>query len=190
MSDKVCAMWMESMLKRGGRLVWVASMGLCLGACEGDGAVRSSIVEGRMSAQQAQKREPTASTAPQQDPPADRAKRAHPSPLVVTPPASQEVAQGVVVMLHGYNSNHLDFKDVAALAASQGLVAISVPAPNASAPMRFQWERDDVEGTHAYVQSVLHEALESELKGLELKRPVKIWLMGFSQGGMYAAILS
>lgn len=188
MARKVYAMWTESMSNRRASIILLLVTLWGGAGCEGGGAVRSSIVEGRATASQADETRAEAAVAPPpstqddvRELPGDRQ-----APLVVTP--SQEVASGVVVMLHGYNSNHLDFKDVARHAASKGLIAISVPAPNTSAPMRFQWERDDVEGTHAYVQSVLHEAM----RGVEssLKTPEKIWLMGFSQGGMYAAILS
>lgn len=189
MQQKVYAMWMESMSNRGVRVSLVLILALLYGACDGERVVRSSIVSGRTGAGSAPASDAATPVASSEEV-VEEAPGAAQAPLVVTPPEEQEEAAGVVVMLHGYNSNHLDFKDVASLAASKGLIAISVPAPNVSGPMRFQWERDDVEGTHAYIQSMLLAAIDGDVKGLALKRPVKIWLMGFSQGGMYAAILS
>ena len=95
--------------------------------------------------------------------------------------------QPVVVMMHGFNSTARDFEPAAELAASLGFVALSLPAPiEAEANERYQWERDDVEATHAYVQRALNEATAGA-DGVDLSR---VWLVGFSQGGAYAALLS
>jgi predicted esterase len=92
--------------------------------------------------------------------------------------------KGVVVMMHGYNSTHRDFEPVAKLAASEGLAGLSLPAPIVNAPSRYQWERDDLEATHHYVQ----KALAASFPGVDVPRE-RVWVAGFSQGGMYAALL-
>lgn len=92
--------------------------------------------------------------------------------------------KGIVVMMHGYNSTHRDFESVAKLAASNGLAGLSLPAPITNAPSRYQWERDDLEATHHYIQ----KALAASFPGVDVPRE-QVWVAGFSQGGMYAALL-
>ncbi len=112
----------------------------------------------------------------------DKSPRGH---ALVVEPTGEPL--GVVVMMHGYNSNQYDFGKVAKLAAEHGLVAVSLQAPIKNAPERFQWEKDDLPATHDYVQEQMDKALE----GLNLKQSARrVWLMGFSQGGLYAALLS
>ncbi len=93
----------------------------------------------------------------------------------------EDRATPAVLLLHGYNSNHEDLRGLAALAARNDLSAISVPAPIQNAPDRFQWVRRDPETTHTYLQAILARYRPDSTE--------RVWLAGFSQGGLHATRL-
>ncbi len=153
------------------RCVGLAMLVLSLAACEM--RVRSSVEQHHDSTSTSH-HTPTFEGVP--DPPADPLERLEdPSHI-----------EGVLVLMHGYNSNHQDFERVAELAATRGFAALSVPAPIQNAPSRYQWERDDLEATHQYIQKNVQRAF----KGVDGVPRERVWVSGFSQGGLYAALLT
>jgi len=91
----------------------------------------------------------------------------------------------MIILMHGFNSNHRDFIKVAELAASKGLYAVSIPAPlEGSRPGGYQWKRGDVALTHRYVQAIREDIANSTDASKD-----RIWLAGFSQGGLHGASL-
>lgn len=113
-----------------------------------------------------------------------------PSPLeipIVKAPSGEPPSGGfpMVILMHGYNSNHRDFIQVAELAASKGLYAVSVPAPlEGTRPGGYQWKRGDVDLTHRYIQ-----AIREDIANATDASSGRIWLVGFSQGGLHGATL-
>ena len=110
------------------------------------------------------------------------------SPLVMAPQGeAPSTGFPVVVFMHGYNSTHYDFSRAAQLAASKGLVGISLPAPlPGSRPSGYQWKQHDPEHTHRYIQGVVDDVTQS-VAGAQ--RGERVWLVGFSQGGLHASLL-
>lgn len=91
----------------------------------------------------------------------------------------------MIILMHGFNSNHRDFIQVAELAASHSLYAVSIPAPlEGSRPGGYQWKRGDIALTHRYVQAIREDIANATSASND-----RIWLAGFSQGGLHGASL-
>ena len=91
----------------------------------------------------------------------------------------------VLVALHGYGSNPQDFAVVAQLAADNGMIGLSLPGTVVLRENSFRWSNESIEHTHAYVQN--------ELGRLRLPKGMRlgpVYVTGFSQGGLHAALLT
>jgi predicted esterase len=108
-----------------------------------------------------------------------------PGMTVVTPQGAPPPPNGwpVLIFLHGWASERTDFDDDAKFVTTLGYVGVTLDATEVMGPGAFPWDPKSVEPTHAQIQAAL--------KNLTVKiDPKRVYLQGFSQGGMHAARLA
>ena len=88
----------------------------------------------------------------------------------------------VVFFLHGFASSRHDFDPEAQIASTLGYVGVTLDGTHVMGPAAYTWDRKDTEATHHQVQAAL--------KSFKFAvNPKRVYLQGFSQGGMHAVRL-
>lgn len=154
----------------------VVCCGLVLGACE----MRAPKPIGPKGT-----RAPIKKTEKQLD---DAVPKPPAEPILVLPKQASKAPNSIplLVMLHGYGSNHKDLVSLGRLARKMNWASLSVPAPVVMGSMRFSWDKNQPERTHRYLQSILkrwqasHPALKT----------AQVYLAGFSQGGLHSSLVT
>lgn len=85
----------------------------------------------------------------------------------------------VVFFLHGFASSRHDFDPEAQIVSTLGYVGVTLDGTQVMGPAAYTWDRKSTEPTHHQLQA----ALKSFKFPIDPKR---IYLQGFSQGGMHA----
>ena len=88
----------------------------------------------------------------------------------------------VLVFLHGWASERSDFDEEAKFVTTLGYAGVTLDATQVMGPGAYTWDRKSVEPTHAQIQAALKK-LNAKID------PKRVYLQGFSQGGMHAARL-
>jgi hypothetical protein len=108
--------------------------------------------------------------------------------VIVVRPAGEPPIDGwpVVLLMHGYGRSAAYFKTVADNAAENGFLGVALDGPlpwTTPDDKAFGWPDDNVEGNHAYLQDALKTIVTFKYN------PKRVYVGGFSQGGLQAAIL-
>lgn len=88
----------------------------------------------------------------------------------------------VVLLLHGYGSNHASLAAIASELSRRGFAAIALDGPIALGGDGFQWPTDSAGGTHVHLQAALKTVSGPLDRG-------RVLLFGFSQGALHAFVL-
>ena len=106
---------------------------------------------------------------------------------VVFKPIKRPTGSGrypLMLLLHGYGDSHESYFDEAEEWAKLGFVAVAVPGSLPSNPGAFIWSEDDLATTHEQLQAIISSPVVKE----DID-PERVFVLGFSQGGMHAFYL-
>ncbi len=90
-----------------------------------------------------------------------------------------------MLLLHGYGDTNLSYLDDAKRWAELGFVCVTVPGSIPTSDGRYMWAMDSTDPTHHDLQKIAGSPL---LDGVVNRK--KVFLLGFSQGGLHAMLLT
>lgn len=99
------------------------------------------------------------------------------TPVLFDPPGG--VSKGLMILMHGYGDSHESYFDEAMAWNALGFRAVAMPGSIPHLDGKFSWSISSTEITFGQIQKILSDPRIAQ-------RNEKVYLMGFSQGGMHA----
>ena len=91
----------------------------------------------------------------------------------------------LIMMLHGFGDNNVNYIDLAKAWSKLGFVAVAVPGSVPGEDGRFMWANESTEPTLQDLRSIVKTKSVSEIVN-----PKKVFLLGFSQGALHSLLLT